>query len=91
VITKLVQRFRIAKCGVAQLYSPLIHPYLELTHPGHAWGWLACRAVRGVCPTRLWWCLNWSDAIMLRGKGWRGCSEPYAYNSKDGGCVNDCD
>jgi hypothetical protein len=28
---------------------------------------------------------------MLRGKGRRGCSEPYAYNSQDGGCVNDCD
>jgi hypothetical protein len=32
VITKLVRRFRTSRCGVAQLYSPLIHPYLGLTH-----------------------------------------------------------
>jgi hypothetical protein len=27
-----VRRFRISRCGIAQLYAPLIHPYLELTH-----------------------------------------------------------
>jgi len=32
VITKLVQIFIISRCGVAQLYPPLIHLYLELTH-----------------------------------------------------------
>jgi hypothetical protein len=89
VITKF-EGLEFQGVGLRNVTS-LIHPYLELTHQGYAWGWLACRAVRGVCPSRLWRCLNWSDAIMLRGKGWRGCSEPYAYNSKDGGCVNDCD